>query len=176
MESILENAVYEGIEIDLNFISEKPGFGDLFLICGYAHPDRPPSGKFQFEKLADLNFEQIDDYFGKRDTKTDASAEIVWFYPLVGDEYVYHHPGPFTGLRLSYNILRNPIQHITIFREVVLQFAQYLDVECIYRLRKLSLGQPPQMSIVENDINQIVKYWEERGITPGSEVALRKDY
>lgn len=176
MEKILEKAIYEGIDIDLNFISEKPKFGDLFLICGDTHPNYPPSGKFQFEELAHLNFKQIDDYFGKMESKTDIGAEIIWLYPLVGDKCVYHHPGPFTGLRLSYSILRNPAEYTTLFLEIVLQFTQYLDVDCVYRLRQLSLGQPPQIAIIENDINQVVKYWEGRGIVPGYEKALSISY
>src|SRR5688572_28318969 len=103
MESILANAVYTGVMIDFIFENENPTLGDLFLICGYPHPNFPPSGNFAFEELSDLNFSQVDDYFGLRNMKREGDDVIIWLYPLIGDRDVYHHPGPFTGLRMSYN-------------------------------------------------------------------------
>ena len=176
MDNILENAIYKGVVIDLRFIGEKPTFGDLFLICGYPHPNFPSSGKFQFEQLSDLNFAQVDDYFGIINTEEDGNDVIIWLYPLVEEEEVYHHHGPFTGLRLTYSILRNSPRNISNFLITVLRFAHILNVKVIYGLRDLNLGRPPDMTIVENDINQIVNYWQEKGITPGSEPALRVTY
>ena len=176
MEGVLENAVYTGVMIDFVFENEKPTLGDLLLICGYFHPSYPPSGNFAFEELSALNFSQVDDYFGLRDINEEGDNVIVWLYPLIGDRDVYHHPGPFTGLRLSYNILRNPIRYISIFLKVVTLFAQHLDVRVIHRLRNLNLGQPPDMTLVEDDINQIVEFWQGKNITPGSKAALRIAY
>ena len=84
-------------EVDLLFADPKPKFGDLFLICGDEHPLYPPTGNFGFEKLADLQVEQVDDYFGIR----GAGDPTIWISPLVGGEVVEHHPGPFDGLRLE---------------------------------------------------------------------------
>lgn len=176
MEAVLENAAYNGVAIDLDFIGEQPMFGDLFLICGYPHLDFLPSGRFQFERLSDLNFSQVDDYFGMMATEEEGADVIIWLYPLVGEEEVYHHQGPFTGLRLTYNILRNPPHRISAFLRVVPLFAQYLKVKVTYELRDFNLGRPPDMTVVEDDINQIVKFWQEKGITPGSESALRVIY
>jgi hypothetical protein len=176
MENILESATYVGVTIDFIFENEKPMFGDLFLICGYSHPNFPPSGNLGFGKLSSLNFSQVDDYFGLRNMKREGDDVIIWLYPLIGDKDVYHHPGPFTGLRLSYDVLRNPIRYISIFLKVVTLFAQHLDVKVIYRLRHLNLGQPPDMTLVEEDINQIVKFWQRKNIKPGSKAALRITY
>jgi hypothetical protein len=46
-------------------------------------------------------------------------------------------------------------------------------MRAIYKLRETELGKPPNLSIVENDINQIVAYWREKGIEPGSSEAMR---
>ena len=173
MEPIIGDAIYHGITVDLIFNQNQPMFGDLFLICGYSHPDFPPSKDFQFDKLSELNFAQIDDYFG---IENGGGGGVVWLFPLVGDEEVYHHSGPFTGLRLSYNVLRNPPRNKTLFTRTVRLFAQYLDVGVIYKLRNLNLGYPPDMAIVEHDIDQIIRFWKEKNIETGSEDALKMAY
>src|SRR4028118_116463 len=108
MEALLESAIYEGMDVDCIFGEEKPSFGDLFQICGYDHPQSPASSKFNFGNLAELGFEQVDDYFGITSFEDEGDDVVVWLYPLVDGEDVYHHPGPFSGVRLSYNILCNP--------------------------------------------------------------------
>ena len=83
--------------IDLTFNSEKPHFGDVFLLCGDLHPRFPPTGAFGFDELTDLGIEQVDDYFA-----ICADDEpVVWIYPLVNGQVVCHHPGPFDGIRLE---------------------------------------------------------------------------
>src|SRR5689334_20949555 len=64
--------------------------------------------KRTFQTLADLQFEQVDDFFGIRSLNDEGADVPIWCYPLVEGEPVYHHPGPFDGVRLDYNILRNP--------------------------------------------------------------------
>ena len=70
---INEKELYEGISIDYTFIGDKPLFGDLFQICGYDNPNFPPSGVFNFDSLKELQFSQIDDYFGVRSVADDLS-------------------------------------------------------------------------------------------------------
>lgn len=83
--------------VDLMFKDAQPGFGDLFLVCGRAHPTFPPSGQHQFAELADLGFVQVDDYFA---ICRDGDPQ-VWLYPLVKGRVVNHHAGPYDGLRLE---------------------------------------------------------------------------
>lgn len=173
MDKVLETAVYSGVTIDLIFNDKQPMFGDLLLICGYTHSNFPASGNFQFDKLSQLGFSQVDDYFGIR---KDDGRVLVWLYPLVGNEDVYHHPGPFTGLRLKYSILRNSPEHMSLFLKVVRLFTQYLDVKVLYNLRNTNLGHPPDMTIVEHDIGQIIGFWKEKNIETGSEEALKIAY
>jgi hypothetical protein len=91
------DSVEETVQLDLSFSGAKPSFGDLFQICGDTHPRFPPSGHFDFQSLADLGIEQVDDYFAV----TDDGDPVIWIFPLVGGEVVDHHPGPFDGLRLE---------------------------------------------------------------------------
>ena len=53
-----EVLAHEGIRIDFEFNSDKPTFGDLFLIVGFENPNLPYNSK-EFEKLAELEFEQV---------------------------------------------------------------------------------------------------------------------
>ena len=79
------------------FDSEKPSFGDVFLLCGDQHPRFPPTGRFGFDELADLGVEQVDDYFA---ICADGDP-IIWIFPLVKGQVVQHHHGPFDGVRLE---------------------------------------------------------------------------
>jgi len=82
---------------DLLFTDDKPGFGDLFLICGRTHPQFPPTGQHRFGDLTDLGFDQVDDGFAIcRD-----GDPLVWLHPLVKGRVVHHHAGPYDGLRLE---------------------------------------------------------------------------
>src|SRR5260370_26031911 len=110
MADLPDDMLYQGVSIDIAFGPSRPVFGDLFLICGDIHPKFPPSGAFGFDSLADLQFEQVDDYFGVRSLNDEGDDVPIWLYPLADGEAVYHHPDPFDGVRLDYNILRNPVR------------------------------------------------------------------
>jgi uncharacterized protein YjbI with pentapeptide repeats len=84
-------------QLDLSFRDPKPTFGDLFVICGDVHPDFPPQGNFSFAQLASLGIEQTDDYFAV----CKEGEPVIWIFPLIRGEVVYHHHGPFDGLRLK---------------------------------------------------------------------------
>ena len=83
--------------IDFLFDKVKPCFGGVFLLCGYEHPEFPPTGEYGFANLQDLGIEQVDDYFGIC-VKGDA---VIWVFPLIRDRIVEHHSGPFDGIRIE---------------------------------------------------------------------------
>lgn len=174
-EILLEKAAYEGIAVDLRFEGDKPGFGDLFLICGGEHPRFAPSSRFRFEELADLEFEQADDYFGILNEEDEGDDIKVGLAPLVGQSEMYQHSGPFDGLRLSYSILRNPPENARLFLNAVAAFARELPVQAVYQLREINIGTPPDLAPVEADINAVVEHWRSQGIEPGSRQATRMD-
>ena len=119
MSSLSEDDYYEGVFVDLIFNGEQPKFGDLFQICGYDNPNFTPSGNFPFDKLDELEFSQVDDYFGVQALSGEGDDVAVWLFPLINNEVVHHNPGPFHGLRISYNVLRNPIKRSKHFLLVV---------------------------------------------------------
>jgi hypothetical protein len=84
-------------QVDLLFTDVKPRFGDVFLLCGDAHPSYPSSGDYGFNELADLGIEQVGDHFA---VCVDGDP-AVWIFPLVRGQPVIHHPGPFDGLRVE---------------------------------------------------------------------------
>ncbi|MFN0018785.1 MAG: pentapeptide repeat-containing protein [Pirellulaceae bacterium] len=85
------------LQVDLMFADVKPCFGDVFLLCGFQHPEFPPTGDYGFAELADLGIEQVDDYFAL----CVEGDPAVWIYPLAQGQEVQHHPGPYDGLRLT---------------------------------------------------------------------------
>lgn len=167
--------LYEGVSVDIVFVNPRPTFRDLFQICGTSHPRFPPTGEFSFDRLAELQFEQVDDYFGVRSLTDEGDDVPVWLFPLVGCEEVYHHHGPFDGVRLSYNVLRNPQQRAEFFLKCVKEFAA-LGAGVVYRSRGVSLGSPPVLAPVQADIAAVVQHWADAGIVVGSCDALDTDY
>lgn len=71
-KTLPEDVLYQGISVDIAFADPRPAFGDLFLVCGDTHPRFPATGVFGLERLADLQFEQVDDYFGVRAQSDEA--------------------------------------------------------------------------------------------------------
>ena len=144
-----DDLVYQGVSVDIAFANPRPSFGDLFLICGDTHPQFPPTGDFGFEQLTELQFEQVDDYFGVRSLSDEGDDVPVWLFPLVDGEVVDHHSGPLDGVRLSYNVLRNPVRYAEHFLLCVQKFAA-LGSRAEYR--GMMLGSSPDLTAVRSDI------------------------
>ena len=159
-----EEELYEGISVDFKFTKTGPVLGDLFTICGYENPNFPPLKKYPFEKLTDLQFSQIDDYFGVQNLSDEGDDVVIWLYPLIDDEIVDHHTGPFEGLRISYNILRNPSRMAKHLYLVIQKFEEILGVSSSVSLEN-----------VKEKVNSIQQYWTKKNITPGSVEALEID-
>lgn len=176
-EELLDLAIERSnIVVHLLFEEEKPSFGDLFLIRGFAQPHFPSSGRFNFSALAHFEFDQVDDYFGIRSEDDNGDDVKVWLSPLVKDKVVYHHSGPFDGIRISYGVLRRPVSTAKLFLAVVDEFAKYLPVRVIYTQRDEDLGNPPNLTVLEEDINQVISLLREQGIEPGSKEAMAVDF
>ncbi len=170
-----EDLLYEGIGVDIAFGEPRPSYGDLYCFCGALHPRFPPTGDFGFDRLDDLQFDQVDDYFGVRSLSGEGDDVQIWLYPLVDGEAVHHHPGPFDGVRLEYSILRNPAYRFDHFVKCVLGFAA-LGSGAVYRNRGEPLGSPADLSPMRKDFDAVVQHWAERGITVGSDKALKIDH
>ena len=174
-DELPEDLLYQGISVDIAFATPRPGFGDLFRIVGDTHPRFPPIGPFGFERLADLQFDQVDDYFRVRSLTDEGDDVPIWLYPIVGGKPVDHHVGPFDGVRLEYNVLRNPAHRAEHFLKCVTEFAA-LGCGAIYRNRGIPLGTRPDLSAIQADIDAITRHWAAQGIVVGSDDALAVDY
>ena len=173
LDELIKREAYYGLEVCLRFDGAKPNFGDLFVICGFEHSGCSSSGNFQFASLASLGFSQVDDYFGVTSYEDEGEDVVIWLYPLIKDDSVYHHPGPFDGILLSFSVLRNPAVKSEFFLKVIEEFSFHLPVSVFYKTRELDLGNPADLSIVKSDIQEIIQYWRSEGIEPGSSAALQ---
>lgn len=169
--SDLEVMAHEGVSVDFIFKGNKPTFGELFLICGYENPNFPPKHR-EFEKVADLGFEQSDDYFAIKN-KTDIGDDIIlWLFPLFNGEEVYHHDGEIEGIRITYVVLRNQPKNAKLFEKVFYSFISKLDVEVKFNKEEIS-----DFSIVNEQIIKVVDFCEhELKVVPGSEEALALEW
>lgn len=175
MVDLPDELLYEGVSVDIAFGEPRPSFGDLFLICGDTHPNCPPSRGNAFESLADLEFERVDDFFGVRSTSDEGDDVPIWLYPLVDGVPVYHHPGPFDGVRLDYNILRNPARRAEHYLKSIERFAAF-GTSVFYRCRDIELGIPPNLAQLRADIGTVSRHWAAEGIVVGSSEALEMDF
>ena len=94
----------------------------------------------------------------------------VWLFPLVDGVIVHHHPGPFDGIRLGYNVLRNPIERSEHFIMSVKTLSERLPAKMVYR------GWLGGLEQIKKDIQAIESSWRDEGIEVGTQEALAVDY
>jgi len=167
----LEKQAFEGINIDFVFNGNKPSFGDLFLIVGFENPNFPSQNK-TFENLNNIGFTQIDDYFGIKNSTEKGGDVIVWLFPLINNQEVYHSNGPFDAVRLNYGILRNEVNKISVLENVFDKFNKLLDCQIIFEGKEIKT-----FDIIEKRINEISDYCRiNLKVEPGSDNALKLDW
>lgn len=167
----LETVTFEGITIDFKFNSDKPSFGDFFLIVGRENPNFP-SNSSEFEKLQYLGIVQVDDYFGIRNTSEIGDDVTLWLYPLKNGEAIRHKDGLIDAIRLSYIILRNDIKTAEIFEETFKALTENLNVTPFFN------GQPlDNFEKIRSVMNEAVQYCRlELKVEPGSDEALQLEW
>lgn len=158
------------ILIDFRFAAkEKPRFGELFLITGEEHPKFPARNK-AFAELAPLGFEQLDDFFGILNSEESGDDVLVWLFPMINGEEVFHNGGPFDAIRLSYSALRNAPANISLLQDCFNAVKALPDVEIDFEGTTISDFGP-----IQQKADEIVAYWRENNIEPGSEQSLLID-
>lgn len=163
----LEELAFEGIAIDFEFNSKKPTFGDLFLMVGYENPDFPPKNRI-FEKLETLDIEQIDDSFVIRDSSINGADEKLWIHPVVEGKEVFHHPGPFDAIRVSYVVVHNGEKTLKLLENVFNEMVLNLEVTPKIKGRRIENFE----EIRKIAVKTITYCKEELGVKPGSDEAL----
>ena len=167
----LESLAFEGISVDFQFNSKKPTFGSLFLVVGYENPNFPPQSR-EFEKLQDLDFEQVDDYFGIRN-RTELGDDVkMWLFPIINGEEVYHDDRPFDAIRLTYVVVRNTSNTKLVFEKVFNSILENLDVTPTFNGKEIS-----RFSNIDKIINKTILYCrKELKVEPGSSEAMQLDW
>ncbi len=166
-----ETIVHEGFNIDFIFNSDKPTFGDLFLIVGFENPNFPPNSD-EFLKMNKLDFSQIDDYFGIKNKSKKGDDIKLWLIPIIDNKEVYHNEGPFDAIRLNYRILRNETKTKEIFRLVFDTFKESLNVTIIRNGKEIN-----NYSEIEKEIDELINYCKiQLKVEPGSHEALLLDW
>ena len=155
------------ILIDFRFgAKEKPRFGELFLITGEEHPKFPPRNKI-FAPMAPLGFEQLDDFFGILNSEETGDDVLVWLFPMINGEEVFHNSGPFDAIRLSYSALRNAPANISLLEDCYNIMKEIPEVEVAFEGSAITDFAPIQKKAAE-----IVAYWRGNNVEPGSEQSL----
>ncbi|HEY8960438.1 hypothetical protein [Chitinophaga sp.] len=158
------------ILIDFRFAAkEKPRFGELFLITGEEHPKFPARNK-AFAQLAPLGFEQLDDFFGILNSEESGDDVLIWLFPMINGEEVFHNSGPFDAIRLSYSALRNAPATISLLQDCFHALKALPDVEVEFEGAAISDFTP-----VQQKADEIVAHWRANHIEPGSEQSLLID-
>ena len=167
----LETLAFEGISIDFQFNSDKPTFGDLFLIVGFENPNFIPNSR-EFEKLAELGFQQTDDYFGIKNDTDNGDDVKLWLFPIINGEEVYHNNGPFDAIRVSYGVLRNDKKTAELFENAYNSITSNLDVTPKFGGKRIE-----NFEDVKGIISKTIDYCrDELKVEPGSGKALQLDW
>lgn len=167
----LGTLAFEGINIDFKFKSDKPTFGDLFLIVGYENPNFLPTSR-EFENLQNLGFEQVDDYFGIRNTSDIGDDIRIWLFPIINGEEVYHNEGPFDAIRLNYVIVRNNKETAVLFEKAFNAIKAKLNVSPTLKGQTID-----NYDNIKKTINETIKYCREvLKVEPGSNEALQLEW
>ena len=175
MSQLSEDVLHEGITLDLMFRKERPGFGDLFTICGFKNPSFPPKSTM-FAGLGGLGFEQVDEFFGIK-SESDVGDDIaVWLMPLINGKVVWHEQGPFDGVRLEFNVLRHPANRASKFVAVVERLVSELAVDVRDGATGAKVDQRSLLAQLNGDIRSIQDHWQRQGVRCGSAEALAIDW
>jgi hypothetical protein len=155
------------ILIDFRFgAKEKPRFGEVLLITGEEHPKFPPRNKI-FAPMAPLGFEQLDDFFGILNSEETGDDVLIWLFPMINGEEVFHNSGPFDAIRLSYSALRNAPANISLLQDCFNTMKGMPEVEVAFEGNAVTDFAP-----IQKKADEIVAYWRENNIEPGSEQSL----
>ncbi|WP_405415278.1 hypothetical protein [Maribacter sp. Asnod1-A12] len=167
----LETLAFNGISIDFEFNSDKPTFGDLFLIVGFDNPNFIAKSR-AFEKLNELGFEQTDDFFGIKNDMGNGSDVKIWLFPVINGEEVYNKNGPFDAIRVSYDVLRNNKKTADLFEHTFNSIISNLNVTPTFKGKRIE-----NFEKTRELINKTIKYCEEElKVEPGSDKALLLDW
>lgn len=163
---LIEYQFYEGVPIEIRPQGRLPTADDLLQLQGTIDDDASDLDP-RYRALESLGIRQVDDYYGLWNP-TEEGDVIVWLYPVVDGEDVYHHSGPYEALRFSYSPLDYPEERRSVLFSIVRAFAKELDAQLTYRDTDYGSDVDAALERLSADIDAIVQYWRDRGIECGS--------
>jgi hypothetical protein len=141
--------------VDLIFTDAKPTFGDLLRLCGVEASAFPTSGRFRTDSLVELQFEQVDDYFGIGVLST--GGVVIRMYPLIQGHPVEQHPGPFDGLRLDYDVTHHAPSRAAHFALVIGALAALNPCTVCWTADATLLEQPIRREVIRRRIARVLR-------------------
>jgi len=166
----LKTMATEGIGIEFIFQSNKPTFGELFLITGSEDP-KFPAKNHQFEKLNSLDISFIDyAYYGIKNDNKIGDGVTIWLFPMKnGDTEYDDYNAPFDSVFMEYTVLSNTEKSSELVKKVFFAFKDNIDVKIVFEGKVVN-----DYKIIENRINEIIEVCRtELKVEPGSEEALK---
>ncbi|WCO01558.1 hypothetical protein [Psychroserpens ponticola] len=166
----LKTMATKGIYIEFIFKSNKPTFGELFLITGSEDPKFPAQNR-QFEKLNNLGFSFIDyAYYGIKNENKIGDGVTIWLFPMKNGNTEYDdYDAPFDSMLMEYTVLSNTEKSSYVVKKVFFAFKDNIDVKIVFEGKEVN-----DYKIIENRINDIIEVCRtELKVEPGSEEALR---
>ena len=160
----------EEINIEFVFNSDKPTFGELYLITG-SEDTKFPAINRQFEKLNSLGITFIDGaYYGIKNENKIGDGVTLWLFPMKGGKVEYTDiDAPFDSILMEYTVLSNKKKSAELVKNVFFAFKDNLDVKILFEGKEIN-----DFDLVENRINNIIELCNtELNIEPGSDEALK---
>jgi hypothetical protein len=117
-------------------------------MLGIDHPGYEPTGRFSCESLADLDFEQVDDFYGI----TERGNVLVWLIPLIDGQEAYHEEGPFDVVRISCEPGR---VRSDSFLEVIKRLAELPCSEVVYKDSPIDLKKEKRFETIREDCKSL---------------------
>ena len=168
--SELKTMAREEINIEFIFNSNKPTFGELYLITG-SEDTKSPAKNRQFEKLNSLGISFIDGaYYGIKNENKIGDGVTLWLFPMKGGKVDYvDFNAPFDSIFMEYTVLSNKEKSAELVKKVFLAFKDNLDVKILFEGKEIN-----DFELVENRINNIIELCRtELKVEPGSDEALK---
>ncbi|AEH00985.1 hypothetical protein [Lacinutrix sp. 5H-3-7-4] len=167
----LKTMAIEGISVEFIFNSNKPSFGDLYLITGSEDKTFPAKNR-QFEKFKSLGVSFIDQaYYGIRNESKIGDGVTIWLFPLKNGKTEFAGiDAPFDSILMEYTVLTNKENSSDLVKKVFYAFKDNLDVQIIFEGKEVN-----DYKTIEKRIKEITELCKnELKLVPGSEEAIKR--
>ena len=97
---------------------------------------------------------------------------LVWLFPIINNEEVFHNEGPFDAIRISYVVVRNEKKNAKLIENIFKSFKENLDVDIYFENIQID-----DFTAVNNKLTEVMEYCEkELNVEPGSDKAMELEW